>query len=79
MEKEYKCLDCGQGLVKKEKSIYECPDCQKVFVIRQGQLLPFSDDQESKINSKDKDDEIEEIDDDIQTLEMLDFFDDEFI
>ena len=78
MEKEYKCLDCGQGLVKKEKSIYECPDCQKAFVIRQEQLLPFSDDQEGETNSKDND-EIEEIDNDIETLEMLDFFDDGFI
>ena len=74
--KTYKCPNCEQGLIKKEKFSYECPNCQKSFVIKHGKLFAFSDDEESDIDDEDKD-EIEKIDDDIETLEMLDFFVDE--
>jgi len=71
-KKVYHCPNCKQDLVKKEKLVYECPDCQKTFELKQGQLIANDIDDEDN-------DEIEKIDNDIQTLEMLDFFDDEFI
>ena len=70
------CVDDGSP-----KFGYECPKCHKAFVVKQGQLLPLNEDEteENDEDSKADDDEEGEdenkkIDDDIQDLEMLDFF-----
>ena len=60
--KTYKCPNCDQGLIKKEKFVYKCPDCQKSFEIKQGKLFPFSYDEESDIDDEDKE-EIKNMDD----------------
>ncbi|MCP4649644.1 MAG: hypothetical protein GY853_06135 [PVC group bacterium] len=73
MEKEYKCPDCKQDLVKKEDLIFECPDCQKTFELKQGQLISLRD--ESDMDDED-DDEIEKIDDDLEFLEGMDLLED---
>lgn len=73
MEKEYKCPDCKQGLVKKENLIFECPGCQKTFELKQGQLIALCD--ESDMDDEDND-ENKKIDDDVEFLEGMDLLED---
>ncbi|MCG2710762.1 MAG: hypothetical protein L6416_00265 [Candidatus Omnitrophica bacterium] len=53
-------------------------DSAKVILKKANNFLFDACKEESCIDNEDKD-EIARIDDDIQTLEMLDFFDDDFI
>jgi len=56
---------------------YQCYECDTVFIVKKGKLVSFCEDEEYEEESNvDDKDEIGNIDDDIETLEMLDFFDD---
>lgn len=58
---------------------FECQSCHKAFMLQDGQLVAFFEEEEDLEDDTEDKDEIAKIDDDIQTLEMLDFFDDDFI
>jgi len=54
------------------KFAYQCFNCEKLFALDKGELIPFEEDEEIA-----EEDEIEKIDNDIETLEILDLLDDE--
>ena len=58
---------------------FECQSCHKAFMIQDGQLVSFFEEGKDSEGDTEGKAEIAKIDDDIQTLEMLDFFDDNFI
>ncbi|MFH1093716.1 MAG: hypothetical protein V1739_06150 [Candidatus Omnitrophota bacterium] len=62
------------------KWAYECPKCKSIFFTDKEELIVPNETEvdEDKDKKAEEDKEIEEIDDDIQDLETLDFLEDEF-
>ena len=66
----YMCPDCDVPLID-----FLCPKCKQAFALKNGRLFPREDPADDfDEDDDDEDDAFKQIDDDIQDLEMLDFF-----